>query len=179
MKAKDKIKHIATTPGLTGEEQAVAEKIDELIELLAATHLEGETAKLFQQRIDEAFENKKEGAHVINAFKVIDTKDAASREELLEEFSMLLQSNKIDSRIAGRYLKSNRASKVVLMLIGIILTTLGLAMIIMPAPPYFEMFTIYYFNRDDGVTLMDLISLGIVFSGIYLFVRSLYKKSTV
>ena len=55
--------------------------------------------------------------------------------------------------------------------------TLGMGMIIMPAPPYFEMFTIFYFNPNDGVTIMDLISLLIVFTGVYLLVSSLLKKT--
>jgi hypothetical protein len=46
----------------------------------------------------------------------------------------------------------------------------------MPAPPYFEMFTIFYFNQNDGVTLMDLIALLIVFTGVYLFLSSVLKK---
>jgi hypothetical protein len=46
-------------------------------------------------------------------------------------------------------------------------------MIIMPAPPYFEMFTIYYFNANDGVTLMDLISLIIVAVGIYIMINAI------
>jgi len=51
--------------------------------------------------------------------------------------------------------------------------TLGFAMIIMPAPPYFEMFTIFYFNDNDGVTLMDLISLIIIAIGLYIIVKTI------
>jgi hypothetical protein len=51
-----------------------------------------------------------------------------------------------------------------------------MAMIIMPAPPYFEMFTVFYFNDNDGVTIMDIISLLIVFTGVYLFLNAVLKK---
>ncbi|MFD0793804.1 hypothetical protein ACFQZX_09250 [Mucilaginibacter litoreus] len=70
----------------------------------------------------------------------------------------------------------NTIQKIVLLIIGIVMITLGMAMIIMPAPPYFEMFTIIHFNAEDGVTLMDLISLIIVFAGVYLILRALILK---
>jgi hypothetical protein len=65
--------------------------------------------------------------------------------------------------------------KLSVLIISVILITLGFAMIIMPAPPYFEMFTIFYFNPNDGVTLMDLIALLIVFTGVYLCITSIVK----
>jgi hypothetical protein len=43
---------------------------------------------------------------------------------------------------------------------------------VMPAPPYFEMFTIFYFTPDDGFTLMDLISLIIIATGTFIVIRS-------
>ena len=61
------------------------------------------------------------------------------------------------------------------LLAALVLIALGYAMIVMPATPAFEMYTIFYFSADDGVTLMDLISLLIVFTGVYLFVTSLAK----
>ncbi|RYD69039.1 MAG: hypothetical protein EOP55_24625 [Sphingobacteriales bacterium] len=66
--------------------------------------------------------------------------------------------------------------KGLLVIIGIIMITLGMAMIIMPAPPYFEMFTIFHFNPNDGVTIMDVLSLLIVFAGVYLFVNTAFVE---
>jgi hypothetical protein len=57
------------------------------------------------------------------------------------------------------------------------MAVLGLAMIIMPAPPYFEMFTIFYFSKDDGITLMDVISVIILLTGVYLFLNATIKKA--
>jgi len=54
--------------------------------------------------------------------------------------------------------------------------TLGFAMIILPTPASFEIYTIYYFNHNDGFTVMDLISLIIVFCGIYTLITT--KKSS-
>lgn len=158
------------------KQEGVEQKIDELIDLLAKSDFDSDTARQYKQKLDDAIESKIVSQQNFEAFKVIDEKGGVSRDELLEEFSMLLISNKVDSRFSSKYLKAESTNKVIVMLIGLLMIVLGMAMIIMPAPPYFEMFTIFYFTRDDGVTLMDLISLGIVFSGVYLFIRSLYKK---
>lgn len=159
-----------------GADLTIEEKLDELIAMLNDKEIDSERVKQIQLRFNNAIENKTLDLGAIDAFKVIDEKDNVSRAELLDEFSTLLMSNKIDSNISSRYLKGARANRMVLILIALVMITLGFAMIIMPAPPYFEMFTIYYFSRDDGVTLMDLISLVIILAGIYILVRSLYKK---
>lgn len=154
------------------------EKLDELIALLANSNFDSETIKKYQSKLDSALKGADDlSMSDIKAFEAFDDKENASREQLLDDFSVLLKSHKFDSKSSTRYLKAERANKFILMTIGAIMITLGFAMIIMPAPPYFEMFTIFYFSRDNGVTLMDLISLIIVFAGIYVFVRPLYKKS--
>lgn len=173
----NKLKDIRNLQTTAEKELAIEEKLDELIALLSAYEFDSETIKQFQDRFNRALESSKPHPEVIDAFKVIDQKDKASRSDLLDEFSSLLLSNKIDSTISRNYLKGKRINSGILMFIGVILITLGFAMIIMPAPPYFEMFTIFYFTRDDGVTLMDLISLIIIFSGIYVLIRSLYYKN--
>jgi hypothetical protein len=152
------------------------EKLDELISIIIHSGLDDDSITRLRQKFNHAIELNGESKKAINAFKVIDSKDDASREDLLNEFSTLLLSNKIDSKISSSYLKARRTSRLFLMLVGMVMITLGFAMIIMPAPPYFEMFTIYYFSQDDGVTLMDLISLAIIFAGIFVFIRSIYKK---
>ncbi|MFD2873385.1 hypothetical protein ACFS5N_12945 [Mucilaginibacter ximonensis] len=171
---KDRIEHLRTA---AEKQNAIEEKLDELINLLAENDFDSETVKQYQHKLNAAFENKMATAEDLKAFKVIDTITDASREELLDEFSTLLESHSFDSKTSTKYLKAERSNKLIMMIIGIIMITLGFAMIIMPAPPYFEMFTIFYFNQDDGVTLMDLISLVIVFAGIYVLVRSMYNKN--
>jgi len=161
---------------VTEKELTFDKKLDELIALLAQNQFDSETTLKFQKKFNKAVELNKSNDKIIKAFKVAGAKNNVSRDELLDEFSTLLINNKIDSRISSRYLKAIRFSRLFLMIVGVIMIALGFAMIVMPAPPYFEMFTIYYFSLDDGVTLMDLISLGIIFSGIFIFVRSIYKK---
>ena len=63
----------------------------------------------------------------------------------------------------------------VLLAIAMVMIVLGAAMILVPAPPSFEILTLYYFNPNDGITVMDLVSLIIVFGGIYLFLATLIR----
>jgi len=77
----------------------------------------------------------------------------------------------------GRKEKSQGFRKMIKMIISILLITLGFAMIILPAPPYFELFTIFHFNEQDGFTLMDLISLLVVFAGVYSLITALQKDT--
>lgn len=39
-------------------------------------------------------------------------------------------------------------------IIALLLILLGFGMIIMPAPHYFEMFTLFYLNPNDGFTFV-------------------------
>lgn len=156
-------------------ELAVEQKLDEVAALLAGRQLNNETLKHFQQKFDSTLQNCTADVDVINAFNVIDEKENASREELLDEFSMLLLSNKVDSKVAGKYLKAKRINNIVLMVISVVMITLGLAIIIIPAPHSFEMFTIYYFSINDGITLMDVIACVIILTGIYMLIRTLYQ----
>lgn len=67
---------------------------------------------------------------------------------------------------------------VVRIVIALLLILLGFGMIIMPAPPYFEMFTLFYLNPNDGVTIMDVISLIVAFIGVYLLISALSKRKS-
>lgn len=173
----NKVKEVFAQPHLTERELEVEEKLDALIVLLTQNNFDSETIKQYQQRFNKSIEKSTFNPEYIKAFKAIDKEETASREELLDQFSTLLISNKIDSNISSKYIRSERTIKAVLILTGIVMITLGFAMIIMPASHDFEMFTIFWFNPDDGVTLMDLISLIIILAGIYILVRSVYKRS--
>jgi len=157
-------------------ESAVEQKLDEVAALLAGHQLDNETLKHFQQKFDSALQTCAKDVDVIAAFNVIDEKEDASREELLDEFAMLLLSNKVDSKVAGKYLKAKRINNLLLIVISVAMVTLGLSMIIIEAPPYFEMFTIYYFTENDGITLMDVIACIIILTGIYMLIRTLYQE---
>ncbi|MGZ3757569.1 MAG: hypothetical protein ACXVAY_10665 [Mucilaginibacter sp.] len=175
----NKLKEISDIGHTVDEKSQIEEKIDSLIDLLAQNDFDSETVKQLQNRFNNAIEKKQAIPPALGAFKVIDEKPNATREELLDEFSTLLLANKFDNRKVKKNIRGEWVIKITLILLGIVMITLGFAMIIMPAPPYFEMFTIYYINHDDGITLMDLISLVIVLAGIYILVRGLLKKTTL
>lgn len=148
-------------------------KADELIVLLQKGAADNIKVKAIQERVYHALD-KESIPHTIEAFKELDEVD--NRLDLLNEFEYLLSHHQLDSKATKIYLFQERLKKGLVIFIGIIMITLGMAMIIMPAPPYFEMFTVFYFNPNDGVTLMDLIALLIVFTGVYLFLSTLLKK---
>jgi hypothetical protein len=151
-------------------------KADELVALLRKGVADPGRIKAVQQKLlhalDEASLPQK-----IEAFKELDTEQ--DRLELLNGFEYLLSQHQLDSNVSKKYITKERIKKSIVVIIGIIMITLGMAMIIMPAPPYFEMFTVFYFNANDGVTIMDIISLLIVFTGVYLFLSSVLKKQSI
>lgn len=175
-KHEDIKKEVAQLQQATNKQAAIDTKLDELVKLLAQSDIDSEKVKQIRLKVNNALDIAGTYRDQINAFKQIDEQDTASRDNLLDEFSVLLASHQVDSKMSKKYLQGERVKQVVLFIIGLLLIMLGFAMIIMPAPPYFEMFTIFYFNPQDGVTLMDVISLLIILSGVYLLVKAIYKQ---
>lgn len=164
-------------PYMAENKAEIDEKMNELVELLLKSDISSETAKAMRDRLNTAINGSGPAFEQIAAFQKLDT-DNTPREALLDEFSILLSNNQFDSKISKKYLRGDRLSKIVLIVISVVMITLGFAMIIMPAPPFFEMFTIFYFTRDDGITLMDLISLLIILAGIYFLIKGIYRNTT-
>ena len=161
---------------VTHKQAAIDTKLDELVNLLAKSEIDSEKVKQIRLRMNDALDKAGTYRDQLNAFKGINVNDTADRANVLDDFAVLLASHQVDSKMSKKYLRGERISKFFLILISLVLIMLGFAMIIMPAPPYFEMFTIFYFNPQDGVTLMDLISLLIILTGTYLLVKSVYKQ---
>lgn len=159
---------------VTERQQQVEDKLNELIELLGTTDLNSENIKQLKQRFNEAADNADAGK-AIAAFQDLDNA-GLSRDQMLDSLSVLLANNAVDSRQSKLHIRNTGIRKGILFLISLTMVALGMGMIVMPAPPYFEMFTIFYFTTDDGVTLMDLIALLVVLSGVYLMV-STFKRA--
>ncbi|WDF53677.1 hypothetical protein [Mucilaginibacter sp. KACC 22063] len=173
-------KEISDFEKISNQQNDIDQKLDELITLLAQSNLDSESIKNLQNRFNTAVQSSNIDRSKLKDFEKMDELSAtASREELLDEFSILLTNHRIDSAGATNYIKKERLSSVVLILIAVLMIGLGFAMIVMPAPPYFEMFTIYYFNPNDGVTIMDVISLIIILAGVYLLIKTFYQKKTL
>jgi len=160
---------------LNSETVSVEKKLDELIALLNNSDLDSDTVNRLQAKFNNAIEKNKD-EDKFEAFKQLDD-PWTSRLQMAENLENLLSTYQVDSEASKKYLSAERLLKFVLMLVSIVLITIGFAMIILPAPPEFEMFTIFYFTTDDGFTLMDLIALLIVLAGVYLLIRSVIRTN--
>ena len=139
--------------------RSIDQKLDELIALLSTARLSSEATK----KIQEKFNNAIEGTE---GFQRIKQKDIPG------PFS---NKYKLDSRAVRRDNMGKMVIKISRMIVAALLVGLGWGMIIMPAPPYFEMFTLFYLSKNDGVTIMDVISLIVALTGISLFISTLIK----
>lgn len=167
-------KEIESLQKLNSSDTSIDTKLDELIALLAGSNLDSNDVNKLKDKFNTAVNNVEFSAGNLKDFEQLDDSNA-SRLELADNLEMLLSQYQLDSKVSKKILFTERLLKATKLIIGLILITLGFSMIIMPAPPYFEMFTIFYFSLEDGVTLMDLISLLIVFTGVYLFISSIIK----
>jgi hypothetical protein len=130
--------------------------------------------KQIQKKFNVAINEKLSEEDLITELQKVDDIDL-SRLEKLDKIEMLLKSNYIDTKTVKSFKVRRFAEMIVPVLIGIVMVTLGFAMIILPAPEYFEMFTIFHFTLNDGFTLMDLISLIIILTGIFVAIKSYFK----
>lgn len=158
------------------EDVVLEQKIQEIISLIEVTRVSNEASKTYQKRISEAFKKSVLIQKEVAPYNELDQDSNLSREELLENLEKLLMENKIDSRVGQNVQRKSAMQKVSMFIFAVLLIVLGFAMIIMPAPASFEMFTIFYISANDGVTIMDLVSLLIIFGGVLLFVLNFNKK---
>ena len=130
-------------------------KLDELVDLLNDSNLSNEAAREIQTKFERAL-------------KISNPAGTSSADRLLfiDNLDKNRQRKHSVIRAIGTILK---------VIISLLLILLGFGMIIMPAPPYFEMFTLFYINQNDGITIMDVISLLVVFIGIYLLINSMAR----
>jgi hypothetical protein len=156
------------------EETSVESKINEFISFIGTSEMNISNDVETKSDPTNAVILKLDDFQLISEFKKIDD-DALSRLEKLEKIEGLLQNNFIDTNIAKSIIVKRYLEMIVPVCLGIVMLTLGFAMIIMPAPAYFEMFTIFHFTENDGVTLMDLISLIIVLTGVFVIIKSYFK----
>jgi hypothetical protein len=149
-------------------------------------HSEGDDNPLIDKKLDELITLVYNGADTEKAKRLKTTIKQAIKDAALfntyddkNEFSIMLSRPQSNSMLLKRYLQGESISKYILIGLSAIMIILGLGMIIMPAPPFFEMFTIFYFNRNDGITIMDLISLIIILAGVYFLIKGIYKNPSL
>ncbi|TAE16027.1 MAG: hypothetical protein EAZ47_06110 [Bacteroidetes bacterium] len=112
----------------------------------------------------------------ISAFQTVAEDSSLSRLEKLDSLSALLHEHQLDSKLSKRMQKRIWMKQAIAIIIGITMILLGFGMIVMPAPPYFEMFTLFYLTENDGVTIMDVISLLIILIGIYIIIKTILPR---
>ena len=160
------------------ESVSIAEqKLNDFIQLMGEVNIDSHKIKDFELKITSAFKQARFKREQIEAFEALDEQPGLSRIELLDNLDVLLSQYQLDSNLTKKHTKKEVSKRIVLILIGVVIMTMGLSMIVMPAPPYFEMFTIFYFNDTDGITLMDLISLFIILVGVYVIIVNISKKN--
>jgi ABC-type multidrug transport system fused ATPase/permease subunit len=162
---------------LDNKDEELNQKLIEFITLLDQSNLDSENIKHLQHQLNDALEEKLTGESLIKEIKDVSLSDINKLDQL-DKLEFLLNNNHLDSRQTNKITFTGKFLRIIQIIIGFLFVTLGFAMIILPAPPYFEMFTIYYFNENDGVTLMDLISLIIIAVGIYIIVKSISNFKT-
>lgn len=159
-----------------GEKLEYAEihsKMDELVGMLSETEADNVLLQELQIKFNAALRAAADST-ALEPYKRL--KNNIISEEADSELGQLLFMNNLD-KSAQKKLASWQIIGVVLkVIIALLLVLLGFGMIIMPAPPYFEMFTLFYINQNDGVTIMDVISLIVAFIGIYLLVSTLSRR---
>lgn len=156
------------------QEATVDDKLNDFIKTLNKSEINSDNIKNLQHKFNKAIDNKLSESELIEEFKKVDD-DHLSRLEKLDKIESILKNNYIDTKAVKSAAVKKYVEMIVPVVLGFIMLTLGFAMIIMPAPPYFEMFTIFYFSVNDGFTLMDLISLIIVLTGVFTIIKSYFK----
>jgi hypothetical protein len=157
---------------LEGSNEPLLHKLEELIHLLEKSDLDSDNIRNIRSRLNDSLDHKLKGKHDIEQIREVSLSEINKMDQL-DKLELLLNNSHFDSSDIKKTSIKSGISRFVKGIIGLLFVTLGFAMIIMPAPPYFEMFTIYYFNDNDGVTLMDLISLIIVAVGIYIMINAI------
>src|SRR5690606_34614894 len=122
-------------------------KLDELILLLSESQTDNELLQTLQTKFNAAVRSAADSRAVqpnnrINNNRIYDGADS--------ELGQLLFMKNLDKSAQKRASAWQIISKVLRVIIALLLILLGFGMIIMPAPPYFEMFTLFYLNPNDG-----------------------------
>lgn len=148
----------------------IHKKMDELLGLISKTKPDITLLQELQIKFNSALHSAA-GSTALGPY--MRTKNNIMSEEAGSELGQLLLMNDPDKSARRKFATWQITGMIIRVIIALLLVLLGFGMIIMPAPPYFEMFTLFYLNPNDGVTIMDVISLIIVFVGIYLILSVL------
>ena len=158
------LNHFLSIRRLAKKRKALEQHVDQLIDGLSDPGIDLLVIQEIKLRIDEAI------------------KQAPAYKKYLEDESN--QPNQLDfvltHPISVKNRKLNRRIylyRLFRIITSVLLILLGFALIVIPLPGSMEIVTIFNFNDQDGFTLMDLISLIIVFTGIYTLITTQRKNN--
>ena len=161
-----------STEDLKLEFAHIHKKMDELILVLSETRHDNALLQELQEKFNSALRSAADSTS-LEPYKKM--KNNILTEDADAEFGQLLMMNNLDKSAQKKLAAWQLIGITIRVIIALLLILLGFGMIIMPAPPYFEMFTLFYLNPNDGVTIMDVISLIVAFIGIYILISTLAK----
>ena len=160
---------------LDSKDQELVHKLDEVMALLELSKIDTENIRGIKVKLNEAIDKKLSKKDLISEIKEVSLSDLDKLDQL-SQLESLLTTHHLDSKQTKRITFRTTLIKGVKIMLGFMFVILGFSMIILPAPPYFEMYVIFNFTPDDGVTLMDVISLIIILAGIYIVLTSIKPK---
>lgn len=150
--------------------ELINQKLEEIIELISSSKLDNKSLAEIQNKFNAAISVNPESA-AIQPFSGNRLNYSQQDEAHIDQLLLISTDRSARKKhTLSQYLKISLR-----LIIALLLILLGFGMIIMPAPPYFEMFTLFYLNPNDGVTIMDVISLIVAFTGVYILITALTK----
>ncbi len=168
LKINEELSNFESTSGQ--DLRLIDDKLSELIQIVNQTSLDNDTIQELQGKFNAALR----ASAYSTALQPYSRSARTVNAEVVEgELEQLLFINNLDRKSQRKHNASRVVALTVRVVIALLLILLGFGMIIMPAPPYFEMFTLFYLNANDGVTIMDVISLIVAFTGVYLLISAI------
>jgi hypothetical protein len=106
-------------------------------------------------------------------------KPLAEKTKEIEDFIFFLEENKFDSGNVESFMRRFRVAHLMRMVLGLLMITAGILVIVLPMPGSVEIATLFYFTPNDGITVSDLLALGVMLMGIILVVKDTIYYGTV
>lgn len=98
--------------------------------------------------------------------------DAKGNEEMVLDMDKLLRQHRSFSVKNLPDKAINWAAGLAYSGVGLLFITIGFLMIVTPTSAEFEIATLFYFNEQDGFTILDAFALVVIFIGIFFFIKA-------
>lgn len=149
---------------LSNTEPTKEEILDQLSSLLDKVEFDSDMLSDYKKKVELLEVGNTEAK--LESFKKFDKVDFSEREKFLQDFEVELTSQKITSDEVFLLKQRRRISHFTKFLIGVLLLVIGIGLIVLPLGDEIKVFTIFYFTPNDGVTLIDVVGIIFILSGI-------------